>query len=207
MNYRVTASALNLRSGPGTDFPVLEKLPHGARVEAAAVDWVFVRVGGRTGWVHADYLATMGVEPSWLSIARKELGVAEVPGVGNNERILEYHGVTTLRATADSVPWCSSFACWVIERAGYKSTRSAAARSWLQWGRAIDQPVEGCIVVLKRGAPPSGHVGFYVGGDANRVRLLGGNQGDRVSEAFFPRADVLGYRMPIDDAPHLRPAA
>lgn len=201
MRYRVTASALNMRTGPGTDYPVVETLPHGARLEAAAVDWTFVRVGGRTGWVHSDYLAPIATEPLWLSIARTELGVAEIPGADHNERILEYHATTTLRATTDETPWCSSFACWVMERAGYQSTRSAAARSWLQWGRKLDAPTEGCIVVLKRGAPPSGHVGFFVGEDANRVRLLGGNQGNRVSEAWFPRADVLGYRIPEDATP------
>jgi len=54
----------------------------------------------------------------------------------------------------------------------------------------------GCIVVLQRGSPPNGHVGFFVGAENGRVRLLGGNQSDRVSIASFDGADVIGMRMP-----------
>jgi hypothetical protein len=32
--------------------------------------------------------------------------------------------------------------------------------------------------------------------DDDRVRLLGGNQGDAVSAAWFPMSRVLGYRIP-----------
>jgi hypothetical protein len=42
-------------------------------------------------------------------IAKAELGTTEVPGTQNNPRILEYHATTTLKATTDEVPWCSSF--------------------------------------------------------------------------------------------------
>lgn len=199
--HRVTASALNLRSGPGTGYAVREVLPRGAHVEDAAPGWLYVRIGDRVGWVSRQHLEEVEAEPAWLEIARRELGVTEIPGASHNARILEYHAVTTLRATADEVPWCSSFACWVMEAAGIRSTRSAAARSWLQWGRAIDEPMTGCVVVLKRGAPPAGHVGFFVGLDGGRIALLGGNQSNQVRIARFPMADVLGYRMPVEGPP------
>jgi uncharacterized protein (TIGR02594 family) len=58
--------------------------------------------------------------------------------------------------------------------------------------------VEGCIAIFKRGAPPSGHVAFYVGGDNDPafIRCLGGNQGDMVKCSRYPIADLLGYRWP-----------
>jgi uncharacterized protein (TIGR02594 family) len=133
--------------------------------------------------------------PSWLRAAAGELGVAEVPGPGDNPRIAAYHGATALAATDDEVPWCSSFANWCMREAGLGGTGSAMARSWLAWGKACGGGL-GSVVVLSRGKAPAGHVGFEVWRDATRVWLLGGNQGDRVKVQAFPRAAVLGCRWP-----------
>lgn len=133
----------------------------------------------------------------WFDIAKAEIGVREIPGEQDNPRIVEYQQATSLRATDDETPWCASFVNWCLQQAGIAGTNSAAARSFLQWGREIPQPVEGCIVVLKRGNSSwQGHVGFYVGAIGDRVNLVGGNQGNAVSIKGFKRSDVLGYRMP-----------
>jgi len=50
-------------------------------------------------------------------------------------------------------------------------------------------------VVLARG-PNSGHVGFLEDWDDDRVKLLGGNQGNAVSYVWFPMSRILGYRVP-----------
>ena len=98
----------------------------------------------------------------------------------------------------DEVPWCSSFVnaiCWLLR---LPRSKSAAARSWLGIGVAVNvfHARPGDIIVLARGAPPSGHVGFYAGFDpvAQTVEVLGGNQSDAVSIAKFKMADVLGVR-------------
>lgn len=136
-------------------------------------------------------------EHNWLDIARAELGQRGKPGPEHNPRIIQYHRATTLQATSDEVPWCSSFANWCMERAGIRGTRSAAARSWLKWGRELKEPRRGCVVVLRRGRnPAAGHVGFYMGERKGRIILLGGNQGNRVCTVSFPARDLLGYRWP-----------
>ena len=62
-NYTVTASALELRAGPGTGYSILERLAHGAVVtEKTAPDaqgWMAVVTvkSGRSGWVADRYLA------------------------------------------------------------------------------------------------------------------------------------------------------
>jgi len=131
--------------------------------------------------------------------ARAELGVQEVAGEGDNPRILEYASFTTLRARKDSVPWCASFANWICNRVGMKGTGFANARSFLTWGVKLDKPILGCVVVLKRGKPPAGHVTFCDHQDISNgiVRCVGGNQGDRVRVSRYPISDVLGYRSPI----------
>jgi uncharacterized protein (TIGR02594 family) len=129
-------------------------------------------------------------------IAKGEIGVREVPGAPDTPRILEYHDCTSLDACDDETPWCSSFVNWVIKQAGFKGTGSAAARSWLSWGVPADKPVRGCVVILKRGAPPSGHVAIYDGDNGALVVCIGGNQGDAVKFSSFRKSDVLGYRIP-----------
>ena len=138
----------------------------------------------------------MTTEPTWMSVARKELGQSEIVGERDNPRILEYHTATTLRATDDETPWCASFVNWVLAQSGCQGTNKANARSFLEWGDTLSSPQPGCVVVLKRGAPPQGHVGFLTDHEPEYVWVLGGNQGNQVSVARFSKRDVLGYRMP-----------
>lgn len=140
--------------------------------------------------------AKAGVAFSWMPIAEDEVGVKEVPGLRHNPRILEYHKTTTLKATTDEVPWCSSFVNWVMLQAGYTGTKSAAARSWANWGIGLVDPVPGCIVVMTRGE--GGHVGFYVRHDADYLWLLGGNQNNEVKVSMFDmrKRRLLGYVLP-----------
>jgi len=136
--------------------------------------------------------------PPWLALAEKELDVSEIPGPIHNPRILEYHACTTLKATDDETPWCSSFVNWCMYHAGFMPTRSAAARSWLDWGLRLTEPVQGCIVVFRRGSSPTaGHVAFFKNmGRHGQINVLGGNQNDRVCYSNYRLSDVLGYVWP-----------
>lgn len=137
----------------------------------------------------------------WYDIALQEIGQKEVQG-GENPRILEYHNATSLHAKEDEVPWCSAFVNWCMKQADIEGTNLANARSWLDWGVRLTSPKKGCVVVLKRGAPPSGHVSFFdsfASSDKTKLLCLGGNQGDRVKFSVYKVADVLGYRWPKDE--------
>lgn len=136
-------------------------------------------------------------ETTWMDIAESKLGVKERSGPDAHPDIVEFHQHTSLKATSDEIPWCSSFVNYCMDKAGIPGTHSAAARSWLKWGRAINIPLPGCIVILKRGTNPAqGHVGFYAGESSGTVRILGGNQGDRVCYSRYAKTDVIGYRWP-----------
>lgn len=139
-------------------------------------------------------------KPIWAEIAEGEFGVTEIAGKENNPRIVEYHDTCTLHAKDDETSWCSAFVNWVFTKAGIDGTNSAAARSWLDWGEKADNPDEWCVVICKRGNDPKfGHVGFYRREDIkdpSRIIIYGGNQGDKVCEASFPKSSVLGYRKP-----------
>jgi uncharacterized protein (TIGR02594 family) len=138
------------------------------------------------------------MEVPWLDSAMKEVGVHEIPGPKAEARIVWYDSFTTLKATSDEVPWCSAFACAMMEVNGIESPKSAAARSWLSWGEPLDGPKIGAVVVFSRGTnPAAGHVGFVKDVNADgTLQVLGGNQGDKVCVATFNTSHALGYRWP-----------
>jgi uncharacterized protein (TIGR02594 family) len=136
----------------------------------------------------------------WLTVAKRELSldVREIIGSGHNPRIVAYHATTSLSAADDETPWCSSFINFCMEESGIKGTDSALARSWTAWGRGLADPLAGCVAVLScpaRGAG-AGHVGLFMGEKDDKIHLLGGNQGNRVSIAPFEQARVIAYRWP-----------
>ncbi|MEM7302783.1 MAG: LysM peptidoglycan-binding domain-containing protein [Pseudomonadota bacterium] len=136
-------------------------------------------------------------ETPWFQIAKGELGTDEIPGARHNRRILEYHATTTLHATTDEVPWCSSFVNWCIVNSGIQGTNSAAARSWMKWGSRLSTPTRGCIVVYSSSrGPTSGHVGFFERIEGSHIITLGGNQSDSVNYRSYPASRLLGYRWP-----------
>ena len=139
-------------------------------------------------------------------MAWRELDEREIPGDEDNPRIVLYHSSTSLGATDDEVPWCSSYVNWIMAAADIPRTGSARARSWLYWGKALDWVPYGAVCILKRGGgnqpgpeilEAPGHVGFVVG-DAgmDKVLILGGNQSNAVSVKSYPVSQVLGYRWP-----------
>lgn len=133
---------------------------------------------------------------AWITEARKYLGLKEIPGKGHNKQILKWWSLIRAPFTDDETPWCAGFVGGVLESVQIKSTRSAAARSYLKWGQILNTPVPGCICILERG-PVYGHVFFVLGRDANGNLVgIGGNQSNSVSINSFARSRVLGYRWP-----------
>lgn len=147
-------------------------------------------------------------QPRWLACAWDELGQREIDGSADNPRILAYfRAVGQDGILHDEVPWCAAFVGACLERAGNASTRSLMARSYEGWGASLDEGRLGAVVVMSRGGDPSlGHVGFLLGEDDDHVFLLGGNQGDAVTVAAFPKARIVGVRWP-QDTPASVPAA
>lgn len=138
---------------------------------------------------------------TWLVEARKELGVHETPGSDSNPEIVKFfQEAGHPEVKTEDEAWCAAFVGAMLHRAGIKPSGSLMARSYLKWGDALQEPKEGCIVVLWRGSPEAstGHVGFLVAHNAETVSMLGGNQGSAgaVSVENFPHSRVLGYRWP-----------
>ena len=139
-------------------------------------------------------------------LAIRFLGLKEVPGPESDPLVLAMLKLDGDWPKDDSVPWCSAFVNWVFWLFALPRSGNLRARSWLQVGESIplDQAVPGWdVVVFSRGAGEQpgpevidapGHVGLFAGLEGDRILVLGGNQGDRVSIAPRARAGLLGVR-------------
>jgi uncharacterized protein (TIGR02594 family) len=144
--------------------------------------------------------------PPWMPIAERELGLKETPGPRATARIIELRRIADCPLTGDdgAVAWCKIFVNAVLVLAGV-----AVVKDWM--ARSIERdpnfvrlpgPAYGALASFWRGSRASGrgHVGFYVGETATRVRVLGGNQSDAVRLSFFPRRGttfgLVGYYWP-----------
>lgn len=138
-------------------------------------------------------------EAPWLDEARKFVGIKEIAGSRNEAKIVRFFAEAGHpEIQNDETAWCAAFAGAMLRRGGYKNSGSLLARSYEKFGEVLDEPKSGCVVVLKRGTGWQGHVGFYVGETDSRVRVLGGNQGNAVSIASFPKDRVIAYRWPTE---------
>ena len=136
------------------------------------------------------------------TIARSRTDAAEiaasVPGAGAVLlEALRYRGRNAKQLGLPTQLWCADFMNMVLRKAGGKGTHSRAARSFLSFGKKIDGPRVGAIVIFRRGGPQNGHVGIVRGtdGKGNPI-VISGNSGNTVRQSMYPKERVLGYMMP-----------
>lgn len=134
----------------------------------------------------------MSIYDKFYAMAKSQMGIQEIPGSKQEKKILEYHKATSLKATSEETPWCSSFANWVTKQCGVEGTNSAAAKSWMKWGKELKTPVKGCIVVFTRTG--GGHVSFFDSQDKDFIYCLGGNQSNSVNVSAYRKDRLLGFR-------------
>lgn len=114
----------------------------------------------------------------WMPFAQGEIGINETD---NPDRIKEYHTIGGGLMREPTVAWCAAFIGWCLDKAGLKGTRSAAARSYLNYGMTVEEtPLPfGAIAVF--GVPNSGlgHVAFVLEDKGDSLVCVGGNQSDK----------------------------
>lgn len=135
----------------------------------------------------------------WMRIAKGYLGLKEAPGAANNPKVVDLYRLSGFAGIKhDSVPWCAALVGGVLARSGIAPSGSLMARSYEQWGSALEAPIYGCVGVMWRGSKSSGqgHVGFVVGANASEIIMISGNHGDAVTIGAFARSRFTAYRYP-----------
>lgn len=141
------------------------------------------------------------IQPAWYRWAQARQGVVEIVGPTHNQDVVNFWklGKVALNVTDDETPWCAAFANAALEQTGYPGTKSGRARSFMPSAHFVACDTRlGAVVVLSspgRG-DESGHVGFLHAVSATQFHLLGGNQGNRVCIAAFPKSRLLHLLWP-----------
>ena len=133
--------------------------------------------------------------PRLLLEALRLYGTTEAPGAANNPTIMAWAKSTGLAKvyTADAVPWCGLGMAYIALQAGWDVPINPLwAQNWLKFGNAAGKAMLGDVLVF--GRKGGGHVGIYVGEDADAYHVLGCNQSDAVSIKRIAKARLLGVR-------------
>jgi uncharacterized protein (TIGR02594 family) len=139
-------------------------------------------------------------EPTWLTLARAELGVTESLGPNDSPWIRRMWGKAGWLL---GQPWCGGALAFWMQGAGISFPKAYyRAKAWLEWGITLAEPVVGCVGVFDRKG--GGHVGIVTGRDASgHLLVIGGNQSDAIRISAFSTDRVLGYRWPVErDIPY-----
>jgi uncharacterized protein (TIGR02594 family) len=138
---------------------------------------------------------------SKLIVNSAERAAAPGPKSGETSPLLEalrWRGTNSAQVGVPSELWCADFMNFILSQTGQNGTGSRAARSFLKYGKQVDGPRVGAIVVFTRnGGSESGHVGIVRGtdGEGNPI-VISGNHGHKVAESVYKKEKVLGYFMP-----------
>lgn len=149
----------------------------------------------------------------WLKVALGELGKNERD---HPARIKEYHAKGGGSSKwGGETPWCASFIGWCLNQVGIKGSGSAAARSYVKYGKNVlnQKPIPPgaiCVIAGNRGAS-SGHVFMCEYEKNGRIYAVGGNQssknkasqnGGEVTRTSYARSSLIGASFP--DTKNLR---
>lgn len=136
-------------------------------------------------------------EPVWLGIARKYIGIREIPGPKHNATIMGWLSRLKSWIRDDETPWCGTFVAAVMNEAGLPYPKEyPRAKAWGDYGSRLQTHLlaPGAILVFARQG--GGHVGFYVGEDRDCYHVLGGNQGNAVSTTRIAKVRCIATRWP-----------
>ena len=155
-------------------------------------------------------------EPPWLVEARRHLGLREVPGRASNPAILTWARDLDQWYPGDDVAWCGLFVAHCMSVGAPDEPQDfnrLGARAWLAYGQNSGIQL-GAVAVFWRTHPTTswhGHVALVTGSSRDAIRVIGGNQGDAVTETWISRGRLLGCRKPhgadLPPAPDARTGA
>lgn len=133
---------------------------------------------------------------AWIEYGKQFVGTKEIPGKQHSPAIVNM----LIRLNAwwkdDETPWCGVFVGDCLKQSGRAIPKDwYRAKAYADYGTLLSKPAYGALAVMSRQG--GGHVGIVVGQDAaGNILLLGGNQGNMVSVAAFPRARITHYVWP-----------
>lgn len=131
---------------------------------------------------------TADASPRIAAIAMKYEGLHE----RNNYKLVK----ALVGHSPTRIPWCSSFTCAVVKKAGYHCPIGyRSARSFLKWGVPVSpkNARKGDIVVFSR-SRGKGHNGVFLGWYRGKMKVISGNSRNQVRVGYYSTKRLLGVR-------------
>ena len=147
-------------------------------------------------------VAIMGIVFLWATkarasydlstIARAQIGCGEVGGDNRGKYVRRYLD------GQERLPWCAGFVSYCVREAGYKTKYTLRARSYLNIGKRVRNPLPEDIVVFSRGRKPCGHVGIIEKVSEDGFVSIEGNTGSYPSKVRrinhkFNEKNIIGF--------------
>lgn len=143
----------------------------------------------------------------WFEEAKRLVGLAEDPrsGASNPDVVALAEIVDEIDYKSDDIPWCGLFVAHCISLSLPDEpipNNPLGARNWGGFGVQCT-PQIGSIMTFWRGKRTGwkGHVGFFAGEESGHFLVLGGNQGNAVNVARYPKERFLESRWPLTAMP------
>ena len=182
---RITTSALNVRSGPGTEYEKVGQLGMGTVAEAVATldGWYQLE----SGYVSAEY--AQEIDPSQMG-----------QGQAIADFALQFVGYPYVYGGSSPSGFdCSGFTSYVYKQFGYSINRTASAQLDNGYAVSMSELQPGDLVMFKKGSTSkrATHVGLYIGNN-QFVHASTSSVGviiSSMSEAYYTTGFVGGRRL------------
>ena len=182
---QITTSALNVRSGPGTEYEKVGQLGMGTVAEAVATldGWYQLE----SGYISAEY--AQEIDPSQMG-----------QGQAIADFALQFVGYPYVYGGSSPSGFdCSGFTSYVYKQFGYSINRTASAQLDNGYAVSMSELQPGDLVMFKKGSTSkrATHVGIYIGNN-QFVHASTSSVGviiSSMSEAYYTTGFVGGRRL------------
>ena len=182
---QITTSALNVRSGPGTEYEKVGQLGMGTVAEAVATldGWYQLE----SGYISAEYVQE--IDPSQMG-----------QGQAIADFALQFVGYPYVYGGSSPSGFdCSGFTSYVYKQFGYSINRTASAQLDNGYAVSMSELQPGDLVMFKKGSTSkrATHVGLYIGNN-QFVHASTSSVGviiSSMSEAYYTTGFVGGRRL------------
>ena len=182
---RITTSALNVRSGPGTEYEKVTQLSLGTTAEVLETLDGWYRID--SGYISAEY--AQEIDPSQVGKGQEIADFA-----------LQFVGYPYVYGGSSPSGFdCSGFTSYVYKQFGYSINRTASTQLDNGYAVSMSELQPGDLVMFKKGSTSkrATHVGIYIGNN-QFVHASTSSVGviiSSMSEAYYTTGFVGGRRL------------
>lgn len=133
--------------------------------------------------------------PPWLAEMWRRMGWSE--NGNNRDKLIAWLKAGKYLGDPAKLPWCgdATETCFAKTLPDEPLPSNPFwAQAWSTFGNGLE-PIVGSVGVI-RWSSGSGHVGFVVRVEANRIHMIGGNQSNMIRVSAFNRSDFIAFRWP-----------